>query len=152
MNRTLGIVARITSYNVCYTKLLRSGMTLRLPTRFPLLLLAACLAILPACNSFFFYPQRNFVANPHLDRVVHEDLFFQTPDGVRLHGWLLRPNGEPRGTVLFLHGNAENISTHVGAVLWLAMEGYQVFLFDYRGYGRSGGTPEMEGIHRNNFV
>jgi fermentation-respiration switch protein FrsA (DUF1100 family) len=122
-------------------------MTLRFPMRFTLLLLAASLALLPACDSYFFYPQRNFVANPYLDRVVHEDVFFETPDGVRLHGWFLRPNGKLRGTILFLHGNAGNISTHVGAVLWLAMEGYQVFLFDYRGYGRSGGTPGMEGIH-----
>jgi fermentation-respiration switch protein FrsA (DUF1100 family) len=122
-------------------------MTLRFPTRFALLLLAACLAILPACDSYFFYPRRTFVANPHLDLVVHEDVFFVSPDGVRLHGWLLRPNGEPRGTILFFHGNAENISTHVGAVLWLAMEGYQVFLIDYRGYGKSEGTPGMEGIH-----
>jgi fermentation-respiration switch protein FrsA (DUF1100 family) len=122
-------------------------MTFRFLTRFALPLLAASLAILPACDSYFFYPQRSFVANPYLDRVVHEDLFFETPDGVRLHGWFLRPNGEPRGTVLFLHGNAENISTHVGAVLWLAVEGYQVFLIDYRGYGKSEGTPGMEGIH-----
>jgi fermentation-respiration switch protein FrsA (DUF1100 family) len=122
-------------------------MTLRFPTRFTLLLLAASLALLPACDSYFFYPQRNFVTNPYLDRVVREDVFFETPDGVRLHGWFLRPNGEPRGTILFLHGNAGNISTHVGAVLWLVMEGYQVFLFDYRGYGRSEGTPGMEGIH-----
>jgi fermentation-respiration switch protein FrsA (DUF1100 family) len=124
-------------------------MTLRFPTRFTLLLLAASLALLPACDSYFFYPQRNLVANPYLDRVVHEDVFFQSPDGVRLQGWFLRPNGEPRGTILFLHGNAGNISTHVGAVLWLALEGYQVFLFDYRGYGRSEGTPAMEGIHED---
>jgi fermentation-respiration switch protein FrsA (DUF1100 family) len=122
-------------------------MTLRFPTRFALVLLAAFLAILPACDSYFFYPRRDFVANPYLDRVVHEDVFFETPDGVRLHGWFLRPNAEPRGTILFFHGNAENISTHVSAVLWLAMEGYQVFLIDYRGYGRSEGTPDMEGIH-----
>jgi fermentation-respiration switch protein FrsA (DUF1100 family) len=124
-------------------------MRLRFPTRFTLLLLAASLALLPACDSYFFYPQRNLVANPYLDRVVHEDVFFQSPDGVRLQGWFLRPNGEPRGTILFLHGNAGNISTHVGAVLWLALEGYQVFLFDYRGYGRSEGTPGMEGIHED---
>jgi hypothetical protein len=122
-------------------------MTFRFLKPFVLLLLAASLAILPACDSYFFYPQRSFVANPYLDRVFHEDVFFEAPDGVRLHGWFLRPNDEPRGTILFFHGNAENISTHVGSVLWLAMEGYQVFLIDYRGYGRSEGTPEMKGIH-----
>jgi len=113
----------------------------------PFLILALFLAALSGCDSYFFYPQRIHVANPYLERVLHEDVFFKTPDGVRLHGWFFHPNTEPRGTVLFFHGNAENISTHAGAVLWLAREGYQVFLFDYRGYGKSEGKPDMEGIH-----
>src|SRR4030042_3498508 len=111
-----------------------SDMRLRFLPRFVLLLLATSLAILPACDSYFFYPQRNFMANPHLDRVFHEDVFFEAPDGVRLHGWFLRPNDEPRGTILFFPGNAGNHSTHVGAVLWLAMGGDQGFLIAYRGY------------------
>ena len=122
-------------------------MMCRLRTTVPFLILALFLAALSGCDSYFFYPQRIHVANPYLERVLHEDVFFKTPDGVRLHGWFFHPNTEPRGTVLFFHGNAENISTHAGAVLWLAREGYQVFLFDYRGYGKSEGKPDMEGIH-----
>jgi len=122
-------------------------MMCRLRTIVAFLILALFPAALSGCDSYFFYPQRIHVANPYLERVLHEDVFFKTPDGVRLHGWFFHPSTEPRGTVLFFHGNAENISTHAGAVLWLAREGYQVFLFDYRGYGRSEGKPDMEGIH-----
>jgi fermentation-respiration switch protein FrsA (DUF1100 family) len=122
-------------------------MMCRLRTTVPFLILALLLTALSGCDSYFFYPQRIHVANPYLERVLHDDVFFKTPDGVRLHGWFFHPNTEPRGTVLFFHGNAENISTHAGAVLWLAREGYQVFLFDYRGYGKSEGKPDMEGIH-----
>ena len=45
--------------------------------------------------------------------------------------------------VLFLHGNAENISTHIGSVYWLPEQGYEVVLLDYRGYGRSEGVPQL---------
>lgn len=112
-----------------------------------LLFLAGLIAAFSGCDAYFFYPQRNFVANPYLDRVFREDVSVETPDGVRLHGWFLRPKTGPLGTVLFFHGNAENISTHVGSVLWLAIEGYQVLTVDYRGYGKSEGKPDMEGIH-----
>ncbi len=67
-----------------------------------------------------------------------------------LHGWLLCPRkGAPRGSVLFLHGNAENISTHVRGILWIVDAGYEVFAFDYRGYGRSEGKPDIPGVHRD---
>ncbi len=102
---------------------------------------------LAGCDSYFFYPSKELVPNPALDRVSREDVFVRTPDGPRLHGWLLRPGGKPLGTVLFLHGNAENVSTHVNSVLWLALSGYRVLAVDYRGYGRSEGKPTMAGVH-----
>ncbi|MGI9507191.1 MAG: alpha/beta hydrolase, partial [Geminicoccaceae bacterium] len=46
-----------------------------------------------------------------------------------------------------LHGNAENISTHFAHVAWLARAGIDAFVFDYRGYGRSSGSPTLEGLH-----
>jgi len=92
---------------------------------------------------------KDHVPNPALEGVAREDFFVRTPDGVRLHGWLLRPKGEPLGTILFLHGNAENVSTHVDSVLWLAVSGYRVFLFDYRGYGKSDGKATMAGVHKD---
>ena len=99
------------------------------------------------CSSFFFYPQKAHLDNPALNLVSHEDVYFMTPDGLKLHGWHLKAKDKSRGTILQLHGNAENISTHVNSVLWLALEGYDVFSFDYRGYGKSEGSPTLDGVH-----
>lgn len=99
------------------------------------------------CSSLLFYPRRDFVDNPFLSDISYEDKYFQTPDGLMLHGWVLYAKNKSNGAILFLHGNAENISTHVNSVLWLTLEGYDVFSFDYRGYGRSQGYPSLEGVH-----
>jgi fermentation-respiration switch protein FrsA (DUF1100 family) len=103
------------------------------------------------CASVFFYPTRDEVWTPAQDNVAYRDVRFDSGDGVSLHGWLLCPKApDPRGTILFLHGNAENVSTHSRSVLWLVEAGYEVFAFDYRGYGASGGTePDIPGVHRD---
>jgi fermentation-respiration switch protein FrsA (DUF1100 family) len=77
------------------------------------------------------------------------DVWFEADDGVRLHGWFLPAQSASRGTIVFLHGNAENISTHIGSVAWLPPEGFNVFLIDYRGYGLSEGVPTLDGLHRD---
>jgi pimeloyl-ACP methyl ester carboxylesterase len=120
--------------------------------RRPAVVLACLIAsfpVLSGCESLFFHPRRAHVPNPYLDMVSREDVFFTASDGVRLHGWFLRPPGSPKGAILYLHGNSGNISTFIGSVLWLALAGYQVFLPDYRGYGRSAGRPDIQGIHRD---
>ena len=100
----------------------------------------------------FFHPARELAAPPDLAEGSLEEVFFPSTDGVRLHGWILRPPGPPRATVLFFHGNAENLSTHVNAVLWLVKAGYRVFTFDYRGYGASDGTPDIAGVNRDGIA
>jgi len=117
----------------------------------PLVAVLALALSASGCRSPFFYPTREHVPVPGLDNVVRQDVRFASEDGVPLHGWLLSPRDRvSRGTILFLHGNAENISTHVQSVLWLVQEGYTVFAFDYRGYGSSGGeAPDIPGVHRD---
>ena len=51
------------------------------------------------------------------------------------------------GTIVFLHGNAQNVSSHIGSVLWMPAAGLNVFLVDYRGYGTSEGSPDIAGVH-----
>ena len=92
----------------------------------------------PAVPVFAFQPQPTLVRTPAELGLRYRDIHVDTTDGVRLHGWFLPATGRPRGHVLFLHGNAENISTHLLAVSWLPPAGYGVLLVDYRGYGRSG--------------
>lgn len=100
---------------------------------------------LSGCASLLFYPMKKIVATPADHGVAYQDVYIAQGD-IRLHGWWLPAASEARGTVYFLHGNAENISTHMHSVLWLPEKGYNVFLLDYRGYGQSGGEPELAGV------
>ena len=108
-------------------------------------LLATALA---GCTGLFFQPMKRLQRTPADMGLDYEDVNLVSSDGVALHAWFL-PARNPAGTVLFLHGNAENISTHIGSVFWLPGHGYQVLLLDYRGYGRSAGTPTMDGVQRD---
>lgn len=98
------------------------------------------------CTGMFFIPMERLVRTPDEIGLVYRDIEFQSGDGTPLHGWFLPAEGPVRGSILFLHGNAENISTHIGSVYWLPAEGFNVFLFDYRGYGTSSGTPDLHGV------
>ncbi len=114
----------------------------------PLLLLTA--SLLGGCQQAFFFPEREHYGDPAEAGLAYEDVRFTAADGTELHGWLLPAQTEEvQGTVLHLHGNAQNISTHIAAVWWLPRHGFRVFAFDYRGYGRSAGEPSFAGVHRD---
>lgn len=75
-----------------------------------------------------------------------EDCWFQSADGMRLHGWLLS-HAKPKAIVLMAHGNAGNVTHRLAYAKHLWEEhSCAVFIFDYRGYGRSEGTPTIEGL------
>jgi fermentation-respiration switch protein FrsA (DUF1100 family) len=75
-----------------------------------------------------------------------EDCWFRSADGLRLHGWLLRHKA-PRDALLLVHGNAGNVTNRTGAAQLLSQRCQaSVFVFDYRGYGRSEGTPTIPGL------
>lgn len=78
-----------------------------------------------------------------------EDCWFRSADGLRLHGWLLRHN-QPREVLLLIHGNAGNVTQRARAAQLLSQRCQaSVFVFDYRGYGRSEGTPTIPGLLRD---
>lgn len=76
-----------------------------------------------------------------------EDVHFKSADGTPLHGWYRANEPEPRAVVLYCHGNGENVS-YLGEYLAGLGDRYQIniFAFDYRGYGRSEGSPHEVGI------
>jgi fermentation-respiration switch protein FrsA (DUF1100 family) len=82
-----------------------------------------------------------------------DDHFFETSDGVRLHGWWARPGEADLGTadmvLLFFHGNAGNLSDRAELMMRLVRLPVQVFMIDYRGYGRSEGRPSEQGLYRD---
>lgn len=98
--------------------------------------------------AMLFHPSRTLDAGPQDWGLHHEDVQLTTADGLALNGWFIPRDGAGR-VVLFLHGNAGNIS-HRGESLQIFHRlGLAVFIFDYRGYGRSQGTPGEKGFYRD---
>ncbi len=97
-----------------------------------------------------FYPEtgREIIATPAQIGLPYEDIQLKTPDGISLHGWYVTAT-QPRGAVLFLHGNAGNISHRIDSVKMFHRLGYSTLIFDYRGYGNSGGAPSEQGTYRD---
>ena len=115
--------------------------------RYHRLLLVA--VILMGCNSVFYYPLKQHVFDPQDVGLTYEDRWIESSDGVRFHAWYFPATKSPLGTILFLHGNAENISTHFASIAWLPAEGYNVLAIDYRGYGKSEGRASLDGIKQD---
>jgi alpha-beta hydrolase superfamily lysophospholipase len=100
-------------------------------------------AMCTGCNGVFYQPDSRRYRNLPPGA---EDVWFVSGDGTRLHGWFLPAHGPSKGTVLHAHGNAQNLTSHVGFVDWLPERGFQVMVFDYRGYGESAGSPSRSGV------
>ncbi|MBI4057561.1 MAG: alpha/beta fold hydrolase, partial [Elusimicrobia bacterium] len=101
-------------------------------------------------RSQLYKPVRQITSCPLQFQMSYEDVFFQTADGVRLNGWYI-PSADPKNkeTILVFHGNGENISGHIEDLkLWHDL-GLNVFVFDYRGYGKSRGKPSEQGIYQD---
>lgn len=95
------------------------------------------------------FPARFPAGNWSAGGAVFEDCWFQTVDGLRLHGWYL-PHKSPKATILYVHGNAGNITVLAGVAAYLQQRfRTSVLLFDYRGYGRSEGVPTVDGLVRD---
>ena len=105
--------------------------------------------LLSGCTNLFFHPHSLLIETPEKYGVEYHIENFKAADGTALNAWFLpardKSGGKARATVLFLHGNAENISTHFRSIAWMPAEGFNVLALDYRGYGASEGTPSLAG-------
>ncbi|MFO0716098.1 MAG: alpha/beta hydrolase [Nitrospira sp.] len=77
-----------------------------------------------------------------------EDVWFQAADGTKLFGWYAE-NAATSAVLLWCHGNAGNMTHRLENLRALYRLGLSVFLFDYRGYGKSQGRPSEEGLYRD---
>ncbi len=111
-----------------------------------LLYLLVCLLAFLFQGKLVYFPERNLAVTPEEVGLSYQDVEFQTRDGVRLHGWLV-PAPREMAVLLFCHGNAGNISGRLESVRLFHALGLTVFIFDYRGYGRSAGHPNEAGTY-----
>ena len=120
-----------------------------------LLIAAASFYVLLALMLFLFQdrmvflsnlPGRALTATPEDAGFDYEDVTLETSDGLKLHGWYV-PAAQTRGVVLFLHGNAGNISHRLDSIAIFRELGLDTLIIDYRGYGQSQGKPSEQGTY-----
>ena len=95
-----------------------------------------------------FYPVRELYQTPADWGLDYEDVTFNTADNVQLHGWYI-PQQPSEQVLLFFHGNAGNISHRRDSIELFHRLGLSVFIIDYRGYGKSKGKPDEQGLYRS---
>jgi pimeloyl-ACP methyl ester carboxylesterase len=105
-------------------------------------------------SRMIYFPLRALEDSPDRHGWAYEDVRLRSSDGVSIHGWLVAgvdrngvtPPGPRRICFLFLHGNGGNISHRLEKIRILLGLGADVLIVDYRGYGRSEGKPDEEGL------
>ena len=93
-------------------------------------------------------PSRAIELNPSDISLQYEEIFFDAIDDVRLNGWFV-PADNADITLIFAHGNGGNISHRLDKLKVFNDLGVNVFIFDYRGYGKSEGVPQESGLYKD---
>ncbi|MFC2061017.1 alpha/beta hydrolase [Elusimicrobiota bacterium] len=95
---------------------------------------------------FIYFPYSIIEATPADIGLYYEDIAFKTEDNIELNGWFV-PAEKAKAVLLFCHGNAGNISHRLESIKIFNEIGLSVFIFDYRGYGKSEGKPAEAGTY-----
>jgi len=99
-----------------------------------------------------FHPEKTIFQTPADVGLAFDDLYFVTGEGLRLNGWYI-PHPDATLTLFWCHGNAGNISHRVQNIRLLHDKvKINIFIFDYRGYGRSEGSPSESGTYLDGFA
>ncbi|MBI2082363.1 MAG: alpha/beta hydrolase [Deltaproteobacteria bacterium] len=99
-------------------------------------------------TKLLFFPIKSISFYPSQMETPYEEVRFKNDEGLLLHGWFF-PGTKPDRTLLFLHGNAGNIGDRLDHIKQLLKIGWNIFIFDYRGYGGSEGSPSIEGLQKD---
>lgn len=97
-------------------------------------------------GSMVYYPSREITETPGTIGLNFEEIILRTKDGINISAWHI-PARHERGVVLFCHGNAGNISHRLDSIRIFHDLNLAVFIFDYRGYGKSKGLPTEKGTY-----
>jgi pimeloyl-ACP methyl ester carboxylesterase len=101
-------------------------------------------------SNLVFMPSKDVIETPEILSIKFENIQITTRDNVNLDSWFVPAKDNDlvgKGVILFCHGNGGNISNRISYLPIFRELGLATFLFDYRGYGKSGGTPTEEGTY-----
>jgi len=121
---------------------------LRLAISLSALLIVAIMSRSALEHYFLYFPSSLHEATPTQVGLPYEEISFQAADGTKLTGWLV-PGAPESPVVLFCMGNAGNISHRLETLRLLHDLGLAVFIFDYRGYGKSKGKTSEKGLYED---
>lgn len=113
------------------------------------LVLAVSSVVHAGLDNLFYHPDDTVYATPKNDGYTYEEVEFFSKDATPLSGWFVPAKGKAMGTVIHFHGNAQNMSAHYSFVAWLPANGFNLFVFDYRGYGKSKGELSRKGVYED---
>jgi len=99
------------------------------------------------CSSLLYHGTHKKYFDPEKHGLHQEDVTFASLDGTKIHAWYFKSKKaeKPRAQFVFFHGNGENLTSHFATLAWILPFGYDYLIFDYRGYGKSEGTPTPQG-------
>ena len=112
-----------------------------------------CLLLSFSCNHLFYQGDNTVYSTPNKFGISYKKISLQTGDGELLQAWkLYNPQIDPKGTIVHFHGNAQNRTAHYHFVSWLVNYGYNVIVFDYRGYHDSSGSSSRYGLIKDGLA
>lgn len=109
--------------------------------------------LLTGCTSLIYQPDKYLYAHPDQFKTKFEAFTFNSLDGTKLSAWkLFSHTPKPKNLLIYFHGNAQNLTSHFMNSVWLAEHGYDILIFDYRGYGLSEGKPNPKGVSEDGLA
>lgn len=113
--------------------------------------LGLCLLMFLFQSHYVYFPSREITATPAALALPFEDVSLTASNGQHIAAWFV-PAASARGTVLICHGNGGNIGDRLHIIQRFHELGLNVFIFDYRGYGQSQGTPSEEKTYEDTLA
>ncbi len=110
--------------------------------------LGVCVLVSMFQARLIYFPTRGYTTTPADAGLSFEDLRLKTRDGVSIAAWYI-PHPDPKGSVLFCHGNAGNMSDRLHSIKLLHDMGFSIMIFDYSGFGLSEGRPTERGTYED---
>ncbi|MBI2646052.1 MAG: alpha/beta hydrolase [Deltaproteobacteria bacterium] len=96
-----------------------------------------------------YHPKKVFSHAPEQYALKAQDVFFEAPDHLRLHGWFFESK-KTQKTLLFFHGNGGNVASNLELIsIFVQKVHLNVFVIDYRGFGKSEGHPSETGLYQD---
>ncbi len=139
--------------NIQINFLTRTVQTINSKNIFLVFICVMTILFLSGCfNSSFYQPNQTLYETPDQYSLRHEDVFFKSKDGTMLYGRFIPAIGDAVGTVIHFHGNFANLTYYFKQICWLTSQNFNVFTFDYRGYGWSEGVPSRVGIYEDSVA